>query len=63
MTAPVIEHYLSEFSPDAGRPAASAAEVVQAVRRYVGDVDLTHDEADAVLLLAYALEQRRSMAS
>ena len=37
--------------------------MVSAARRYVGDVDLTHDEADAVLLLAYALEQRRSMAS
>ena len=33
---------------------------MDAARRYVGDLALTHDEADAVCLLAYAMEQCRS---
>ena len=49
---------LKKWATGAGN--APKVAMMAAARRYVGDVEITHDEADAVCLLAYALEQSRS---
>jgi Holliday junction resolvasome RuvABC endonuclease subunit len=51
---------LKKWATGAGN--APKVAMMDAARRYVGNVEITHDEADAVCLLAYAIEQRLPMA-